>query len=161
MRENILLQQEKQKIEPILSNMLKKINNKIFDCLTENASVDKKNHLLHFYMYVKYIIINKFLKREDARFWSNKELHKFASFFEWDVVNVSGWLDMDKQWKRYETYFKNAQNYEITNHEWDCGYKEASKEQKLNLEEDLSKELHEKYDEELANEIFDLLKLDL
>ena len=31
------------------------------------------------------------------RIWSNKELKKFASLFSGEIINVSGWMDNDKQ----------------------------------------------------------------
>jgi len=50
------------------------------------------------------------------RAWSNDELKKFAFQFDGEVVNVSGWKDIDKQGSKYEEYFINASDYWITNY---------------------------------------------
>lgn len=51
-----------------------------------------------------------------ARIWSNNELKKFASIFEGDVINVSGWLDDDKEGNKYRSYFSNCKSYSISNY---------------------------------------------
>src|SRR3972149_2574718 len=50
------------------------------------------------------------------RIWSNNELNKLAHLFKGSVVNVSGWEDQDKQGNRYKDYFKNADEYVVTNY---------------------------------------------
>ena len=55
-------------------------------------------------------------KFRKARNWSNNQLKIFAPLFEGDVVNVSGWQDLDKQGDSYKSYFKNCKNYWITNY---------------------------------------------
>lgn len=54
------------------------------------------------------------------RIWSNAELKKFAHLFTGDVVNVSGWKDIDKQGAHYRDYFINCSSYFISNYkgEW-------------------------------------------
>lgn len=49
------------------------------------------------------------------RLWSNRELARFAPWFEGDVVNVSAWKDQDKEGRRYRDYFTAAKSYTITN----------------------------------------------
>ena len=57
------------------------------------------------------------------RIWSNQELKKFSHLFKGDVVNVSGWRDIDKEGLHYKDYFRNAKNYTITNFKADMrGY---------------------------------------
>lgn len=81
------------------------------------------------------------------RIWSNTELMKFASLFEGDVVNVSGWKDIDKQGKHYKDYFASANSYTITNYKAEArGYQGIENEIFLNLEEDLPQDLVSKFD---------------
>ena len=54
-------------------------------------------------------------KYRRARIWSNKELKKIAPKFSGDVINVSGWVDEDKEGKIYREYFVNANTYTISN----------------------------------------------
>jgi hypothetical protein len=49
------------------------------------------------------------------RIWSNAQLRLFASKFEGDVANVSGWQDADKQGLWYRQYFSNCRSYTVTN----------------------------------------------
>ena len=55
-------------------------------------------------------------KFRKARHWSNVELRKIAPICTGDVVNVSGWNDIDKQDSTYKEYFINCDSYSITNH---------------------------------------------
>ena len=55
-------------------------------------------------------------KFQKARHWSNKQLKLFAHLFKGDIVNVSGWQDLDKQGATYKSYFKNCNDYWITNY---------------------------------------------
>lgn len=50
------------------------------------------------------------------RMWSNRELVKFASLFEGDVVNVSAGEDVDKEGHQYRDYFSSCKTYSTTNH---------------------------------------------
>lgn len=82
-----------------------------------------------------------------ARIWSNQELKLFSHIFDGDVVNVSAWKDQDKEGLYYSDYFSNARSYSLTNYKADCrGIQDESKEIFLNLEEELPKELYEKFD---------------
>lgn len=50
------------------------------------------------------------------RIWSNKELDKFANLFQGSVINVSGWMDNDKEGRCYRDYFSQANEYWISNY---------------------------------------------
>ncbi|MCC5847958.1 MAG: hypothetical protein JJU29_07665 [Verrucomicrobia bacterium] len=52
----------------------------------------------------------------NPRRWSNAELRKLAPFFGGDVVNVSGFMDEDKEGGHYRDYFTAAESYTITNY---------------------------------------------
>ena len=58
-------------------------------------------------------------KFRSARKWSNLELKKFSHFLKGDVVNVSAYLDQDKEGKTYQRYFSQATTYSITNFDSD------------------------------------------
>lgn len=55
-------------------------------------------------------------KYRAARVWSNRELKKYAHEFSGSVINVSAWKDEDKEGDKYQSYFKNASEYSITNY---------------------------------------------
>jgi len=81
------------------------------------------------------------------RIWSNSELKKYAQIFSGSVVNVSGWKDIDKQGKKYQEYFINAQNYEISNYKSEKkGLQGLKNEFYLDLTDDLNNSLIGKYD---------------
>lgn len=81
------------------------------------------------------------------RVWSNEELKKFASLFTGDVVNVSGWKDIDKQGAHYRDYFYNATSYTITNYKTEArGFQGGKDEIFLDLTEDLPPELKGRFD---------------
>ena len=90
------------------------------------------------------LVDKKFRK---ARNWSNDQLKLFAPMFEGDVVNVSGWQDRDKQGATYESYFKNCNDYWITNYKSDArGFQGNLKnEYYLDLEKN-SSEIDRKFD---------------
>jgi len=50
------------------------------------------------------------------RVWSNRELERVASLFKGEIVNVSGWKDIDKEGRRYRDYFLNADEYHVSNY---------------------------------------------
>jgi len=81
---------------------------------------------------------------DPVRTWSNIELKKIAPIFEGDVVNVSGWEDKDKDGGFYKDYFVNASNYFITNYSQHMP--DRDNEIELDLEENLSSNLKEKFD---------------
>lgn len=82
-----------------------------------------------------------------ARLWSNKELKKFSSRLEGDIVNVSGWKDEDKEGRHYADYFSKKASYTITNYLSDArGFQGKENEIFLDLTKELDKNLIEKYD---------------
>tara|TARA_B100000212_G_scaffold284556_1_gene224882 strand:- start:1114 stop:1836 length:723 start_codon:yes stop_codon:yes gene_type:complete len=81
------------------------------------------------------------------RIWSNNELKKFAHIFSGNVVNISGWKDSDKEGKKYETYFRNASTYTITNFKNELrGLQGIKNEIFLDLEKDLPSNLKRSFD---------------
>jgi hypothetical protein len=81
------------------------------------------------------------------RVWSNRELEKYARLFGGDVVNVSGWRDVDKEGGHYKDYFPNATSYSITNYRADArGFQGFANEIFLDLEKELPPELFRRFD---------------
>lgn len=81
------------------------------------------------------------------RIWSNKELKKFAHLFKGDIINVSGWKDIDKEGKHYRDYFINADNYYISNYKKkQKGLQGFQNEIYLDLEKNLDKKLINRFD---------------
>lgn len=91
---------------------------------------------------------NMFTERQFrlARKWSNKELLKFTYLFDGDIVNVSAWIDADKEGRRYRDYFMNKRTYSVTNHYGHRGFQNVAGEIHLDLAKDLPDELYEKFD---------------
>jgi len=50
------------------------------------------------------------------RVWSNTELKQLAPVFGGEVINVSGWADLDKEGGRYKDYFREATAYYVSNY---------------------------------------------
>lgn len=74
-------------------------------------------------------------KFRTPRIWSNKQLRMLAPFFAGAVINVSGADDDDKEGEKYQSYFKAASSYSISN--WSTefrGYKGRDGEILLDLE---------------------------
>lgn len=81
------------------------------------------------------------------RIWSNRELAKFAHLFHGDVVNVSAWKDIDKEGRRYQSYFRNSNSYTLTNYKADArGFQGMENEIFLDLETELPGELLQRFD---------------
>jgi hypothetical protein len=81
------------------------------------------------------------------RIWSNRELERFAGLFEGDVVNVSGWKDIDKEGRRYKDYFTRAASYSVTNFKAEVkGMQGLENEIFLDLERELPPELAQRFD---------------
>ena len=81
------------------------------------------------------------------RVWSNRELGKVAHLFHGDVVNVSGWKDIDKQGRHYRDYFTAADSYTITNFKAEArGFQGNEGEIFLDLEADLPAALAGRFD---------------
>lgn len=51
----------------------------------------------------------------NARRWSNRQLRRFGSLFNGDVINVSAGADRDKEGGRYRDYFSAARSYRTSN----------------------------------------------
>lgn len=86
-------------------------------------------------------------KFRSARKWSNLELKKFSHFLKGDVVNVSAYLDQDKEGKTYQRYFSQATTYSITNFDSDKkGLTGLKDEIYLNLEAPIPEKLLSKFD---------------
>jgi hypothetical protein len=83
----------------------------------------------------------------NARGWSNRELEKIAPRLSGRIVNVSAWEDKDKEGRLYQTYFLNADSYEITNFGTDQGKLQGSdNEFYLDLEGEISPSKIHHYD---------------
>ena len=81
------------------------------------------------------------------RLWSNQELAKYAGLFHGDVVNVSGWKDVDKEGRHYRDYFHNADSYTITNFKAEArGFQGLDDEIFLDLEQPLTDDLKQRFD---------------
>ncbi len=81
------------------------------------------------------------------REWSNRELRKFSHLFEGEIINVSGWTDVDKEGGYYKQYFKNCSTYTISNYLTDSkGYQERDNEIFINLEEQLNSDFIRRFD---------------
>lgn len=86
-----------------------------------------------------------------ARHWSNAELELLSPHVTGDVVNVSAWLDEDKQGRHYRDYFPHANRYAITNMDGDRGLGDRqaqsdSDQYRLDLTEPLPNELEQAFD---------------
>ncbi|WP_297107217.1 hypothetical protein [uncultured Devosia sp.] len=79
------------------------------------------------------------------RLWSNDVLRKLGPLFEGDMINVSGWLDEDKQGGHYRDYFPNVRRYDVSNYGGERG-EGVPGEVRLDLEADLPQTLHQAYD---------------
>jgi len=91
------------------------------------------------------LLIDK--KYRKTRIWSNKELKKFAHIFQGNVVNVSGWKDIDKEGRHYKDYFKNARSYSVSNYKSEFrGFQGRNGETFLDLNKNLEKKFINKYD---------------
>ena len=80
------------------------------------------------------------------RAWSNRELKKVAPLFRGDIVNVSGWQDVDKEGGKYADYFINKKSYTISNYKGEKGFSGFPGEIYLDLEKPLPEELKRKFD---------------
>jgi len=103
----------------------------------------KINHLISPLLPTR--IDNKF---QVPRIWSNAELRKFAHLFSGSIVNVSGWIDKDKEGGHYQKYFCNAESYIITNYadDGDRGLQGLENEISLDLQDNLHDDLLRKFD---------------
>jgi hypothetical protein len=62
--------------------------------------------------------LRAFVRDRDPRAWSNDLLRAIGSRLVSceSLLNVSGWLDSDKEGGRYRDYFPHVKRYEISNH---------------------------------------------
>jgi hypothetical protein len=50
-----------------------------------------------------------------SRHWSNEELRRWAPLLPGDIINVSGWMDGDKEGGTYSDYFTAKRSYVVSN----------------------------------------------
>ncbi len=81
-----------------------------------------------------------------ARKFSNLELRKFAPLYEGHIINVSGYLDSDKEGNTYKSYFTKSKSYTISNYKGEKGLTHKENEVFIDLESDLPEELKGKFD---------------
>ena len=96
---------------------------------------------------IKKYLIDK--KHRTPRIWSNIELKKVAHYFEGDVINVSAYMDEDKEGYIYgKDYFVKAKSYSCSNYDSEKRGFQGSlpNEHFLDLERVLDVELVGKYD---------------
>lgn len=81
------------------------------------------------------------------RVWSNRELMKFCKIFHGKAVNVSGWIDVDKEGGKYRNYFTNVSEYWITNYKSEARGFQGNQENEiyLDLEQELDKSMYDKF----------------
>lgn len=101
---------------------------------------------LYFLCRISFKVMRKMTPESTARVFSNIELRKFATLFEGHVINVSGYLDSDKEGSTYKTYFKNCKSYTISNYKGEKGFTDKQNEIFIDLESDLPQELKGKFD---------------
>lgn len=86
-------------------------------------------------------------KFRKCRIWSNRELKKFAGFFNGQIINVSAGLDGDKEGSFYKDYFINSDKYYLSNYKKeDSSFRGHKNEFFLDLEKELDKNLVNKFD---------------
>ena len=92
-------------------------------------------------------VLRECYPEKDARLWSNQELKKFADLFSGDVINVSGWMDEDKEGRCYSNYFSQKKSYTVSNVGRGArGSRGDSLDLTLDLEAPLPEEMHQQYD---------------
>lgn len=100
-------------------------------------------------------IFSDFLKKRSKHYkkfgrpraFSNEELKRFSHLFTGDVVNISGWNDLDKQGMLYRDYFNNKKDYFISNYKEDQkGIQGFENEFYLDLESDLDPNLKNSFE---------------
>lgn len=94
------------------------------------------------------VALRRIHREWDARPWSNSELRRWAPLAQGDVINVSGWKDLDKQGGRYRDYFNARSSYTVSNHTGAAGYTEGLDvpQISLDLSRKLPSELEQKFD---------------
>ncbi|MGE0793604.1 MAG: hypothetical protein AB7V77_05500, partial [Candidatus Woesearchaeota archaeon] len=97
---------------------------------------------------MKSMLIDK--KFRVPRIWSNEELKKFSHLFSGKIINVSGWIDIDKEGKTYKNYFNKHSEYFISN------FKKEARGFQGNIKNEFFLDLEKKLPEKLINE-FDVV----
>ncbi len=64
---------------------------------------------------------------------ANSELKKNGKIYQGDILNVSGWQDLDKHGNRYKDYFPNSKSYTVTNFGSEFGSSGYINEKELDL----------------------------
>ena len=106
--------------------------------------------ILIFFHRILRALGNRLLPKElvNARIFSNMMLRKYASFFEGDIINVSGWDDRDKESGCYQDYFKKRSSYIVSNApEEDKGLGSMKMKDVKEIELDLMKPISDEYKE--------------
>jgi len=78
--------------------------------------------------------------------WSNDEIRRIAPLVTGSVVNVSAWMDEDKEGGHYRDYFTRATSYDCTNKGGGARGEARANDIVLDLESTLPRELHGRYD---------------
>lgn len=82
-----------------------------------------------------------------ARQWSNAELRRWAGECKGRVINVSAWLDDDKEGGKYRSYFTSCESYVISNlQQGEKGSSSDQEEIPLDLTKTLPPELRNRFD---------------
>lgn len=80
------------------------------------------------------------------RVWSNGELRRLGGLFTGRVINVSGWLDSDKEGGQYRDYFPHATEYRISNFRGARGFQGREEEIELDLTQPLPEAMRAQFD---------------
>lgn len=88
----------------------------------------------------------KYIAFRHARRWSNRELLTIAPVFTGSVINVSAWMDEDKEGGFYRNYFTGASSYSTSNYSGKCGVTGEPGEIFLDLSEELPDEYRQSFD---------------
>ena len=102
--------------------------------------------ILYLICKVCFKLSRKMTLESTARRFSNSELRKFASLYNGNIINVSGYLDSDKEGSTYKTYFSNAKSYTISNFKGEKGLTHSENEIFMDLEAPLPNKLIGKFD---------------
>jgi hypothetical protein len=92
--------------------------------------------------------LTRYKRRFNTRAWSNDELHRLAPWFRpgCRVINVSGWLDKDKDGGVYADYFPKEKVYHVANYRHDKHRSSPDSDLFLDLSEPVPDALRGAYD---------------
>ena len=105
--------------------------------------------------------IIQMIRSTQSRLWSNDQIRGLVAKIDGyeRVVNVSGWLDLDKEGGRYRDYFKPSIEYKVTNYPGDSDKGLSSNEHiPLDLSKDLPDELSGRFDVALNHTVLEHLR---